>query len=79
MVASARPRPAAFGRFPGPPERVIVDHVLSISDIASPATAERAKGEDAVRGLIAATPDLAGRERVAFRDETIACSRGGRD
>ncbi|MGO9419734.1 class I SAM-dependent methyltransferase [Roseiarcus sp.] len=57
----------------GPPERVIVDRVLSISYVAALGRAERAKVEDAVRALIAATSELAGRERVAFPYETIAC------
>jgi SAM-dependent methyltransferase len=56
----------------GPPEQVIVDRVLSISYVAALGRAERAPVEDAVRALIAATPELAGRERVAFPYETIA-------
>ncbi|RBP02319.1 methyltransferase family protein [Roseiarcus fermentans] len=56
----------------GPPERVIVDRVLSVSFIAALDAAERAKVEDAVRGLIAAAPDLSGRDRVAFPYETVA-------
>ena len=58
----------------GPPERVIVDRVLSTSFIAALEPPERARVEEAVRALIAATPALAGRERVAFPYVTIACS-----
>jgi len=63
----------------GPPERVIVDRVLSTSFIAAlPATA-RANVASEVRKLIAATPDLAGREMVAFPYVTRAygCRRTG--
>ena len=57
----------------GPPERVIVDRLMSVSFVAALGDAERAKVEDAIWALVAATPDLAGRERVAFPYETIAC------
>lgn len=63
----------------GPPERVIVDRVLSTSFIAALEPAERAEVEDAVRALIAATPELAGRERVIYPYGTIACSCRRRD
>jgi hypothetical protein len=52
---------------------VILDRVLSVSFIAALDVAERAKVKDAIRALIAASPDLAGRKRVAFPYETIAC------
>ncbi len=57
----------------GPAERVIVERVMSTSFIAALGDVERAKVEAAVRALIAATPDLAGRERVIYPYETIAC------
>jgi len=57
----------------GPPERVILDRVLSVSYIAALDVAERVKVTEAIRALIAATPELAGRERVAFPYETVAC------
>ena len=63
----------------GPPERVIVDRVLSTSFIAALEPAARAKVEDAVRALIAATPELAGRDQVVYPYETIACSYRKRD
>ena len=63
-------------RFPhahdGPPERVIVDRVLSVSYIAALDVAGRARVENTVRHLIASTPGLAGRERVSFPYVTVA-------
>ena len=63
-------------RFPhahvGPPERVIVDRVLSTSFIAALRAAEREKVAAEVRKLIAATPALAGRAEVAFPYQTRA-------
>jgi SAM-dependent methyltransferase len=56
----------------GPPERVIVDRVLSTSFIAALSAAERDKIAAEVRELIAATPALAGRAEVAFPYETRA-------
>ena len=56
----------------GPPERVVVDRVLSTSFIAALKPAEREKVAGQVRELIAATPALAGRAEVAFPYETRA-------
>ncbi len=56
----------------GPPERVIVDRVLSTSFIAALDAAERERVAARVRALIAATPALAGRAEVAFPYETRA-------
>jgi SAM-dependent methyltransferase len=63
----------------GPPERVIVDRVLSTSFIAALSEAEREKIAARVREVIAATPALAGRAEVAFPYETRAfrCVRIG--
>ena len=58
----------------GPAEQVIVDRVLSISYVAARPAPEQAEIADRIRMLIAATPDLAGRARVVFPYETIACS-----
>jgi SAM-dependent methyltransferase len=58
----------------GPPEAVIVDRTLSVSFIAALPEAERARIAGAVRALIAATPELAGRETVEFPYETAAFS-----
>lgn len=72
---------AGFGplrerRFPhahrGTPEAVIVDRTLSVSFVAALPEAERAAVAEAVRALVAKTPELAGRETVAFPYETAA-------
>ncbi|AOY94387.1 SAM-dependent methyltransferase [Cupriavidus sp. USMAA2-4] len=61
----------------GPPQQVIVDRVMSVSFIASLPPA----GQDAVRAqleaVIATSPELAGRETVAFpyRTEAYCCTR----
>lgn len=50
----------------GPPEQVIVGRALSASFIAARSPAARAAVAADIRALIAATPDLAGREQVSF-------------
>ena len=50
----------------GPPERVIVDRVASVSFIAALDEATRARVLDEVRALIASTPALAGHREVSF-------------
>ncbi|MFE1601299.1 class I SAM-dependent methyltransferase [Methylobacterium sp. ID0610] len=68
-------------RFPhrhvGPPEAVILDRALSVSFIAALPAAEREAVAAEIRALIAATPDLAGTQEVAFPYETaaFACRR----
>ena len=61
----------------GPPERVIVDRVLSTSFIAALPPAERERIAGQARALIAATPALAGRDEVAYPYQTRvhACRR----
>jgi SAM-dependent methyltransferase len=61
----------------GPPERVIVDRVLSTSFIAGLERAEREGVAAQVRALIAATPALAGLSEVAYPYETrvYSCRR----
>ena len=56
----------------GPPERIVVDRVLSTSFVAALGEAEREKVAARIRALIAATPALAGRSEVAFPYETQA-------
>ncbi len=56
----------------GPPERVIVERTLSTSFVAALNDAERAKVAAGVREIIAATPELVGRESVSFPYETRA-------
>jgi hypothetical protein len=68
-------------RFPhghsGPPERVIVDRMLSISFIAALPADERNNVAIQVRNLIASTPSLAGQPEVTFPYYTAAfhCTR----
>ena len=50
----------------GPPEQVIVGRTLSVSFVAAMTKAEQDRIADQVRGLIAATPELAGRDEVVF-------------
>ncbi len=57
----------------GPPEQVIVDRLMSVSFIAALGDAERAQVLDEARRVVAAAPELAGRDRVAFPYQTIAC------
>jgi SAM-dependent methyltransferase len=56
----------------GPPERVIVDRVASVSFIASLDEAARRDVLDEVRALIAATPELAGQAEVSVPYQTCA-------
>ncbi len=56
----------------GPPERVIVDRVLSTSFIAALSAAEQGRIAAEVREVVASTPALAGRAEVAFPYETRA-------
>jgi ubiquinone/menaquinone biosynthesis C-methylase UbiE len=68
-------------RFPyqhvGTPQTVIIDRVLSISFIAALPDEHRARIADQLRALIAATPELRGRDRIAFPYQTHAfcCAR----
>jgi SAM-dependent methyltransferase len=63
----------------GPPERVIVERVLSTSFIAALPAAEQGRVAGEVRALIAATPSLAGHAEVVYPYETraYACRRSG--
>jgi SAM-dependent methyltransferase len=58
----------------GPPERVIVDRVLSVSFIAALPVADREQVAAAVRHLITSHPDLAGRDVVTYPYRTLAFS-----
>jgi SAM-dependent methyltransferase len=58
----------------GPAERVIVDRVLSVSFIAALPPEKRDRVADQIRALIAATPELAGKDEVVFPYETVAFS-----
>lgn len=56
----------------GPPEQVIVERVASVSFIAALDDAARDRILDQVRALIQSTPELAGRQSVAFPYATLA-------
>jgi SAM-dependent methyltransferase len=58
----------------GPSERVILDRILSVSFIAALPAIERDKVAAGIRALIEASPELAGREEVAFPYDTAAFS-----
>ena len=57
----------------GPPEKVIVDRVLSVSFMAALPIEERERVTSQLREVIAAYPDLAGKAEVTFPYETLAC------
>jgi len=65
-------------RFPnrhtGPPEKVIIDRVLSVSFMAALSPDQRELVTSQLRELIATYPELAGKARVTFPYETLACS-----
>lgn len=58
----------------GPPDRVIIDRILSVSFIGALSAEERAGVDARLRRLIAAHPSLAGRAHVAFPYRTHAFS-----
>lgn len=66
-------------RHVGPSENVIVGRALSVSFIAALPPGEQAAVAAEIRGLIAATPDLAGHDSVAYPYETVAfhCTASG--
>ncbi len=65
-------------RFPnwhtGPPEKVIIDRVLSVSFMASLSPDQRELVTSQLREIIATYPELAGKAQVTFPYETLACS-----
>ena len=62
-----------FHSHTGPPEKVIVDRILSVSFMAALPIEERARVTSQLREVIAAYPELAGKAEVAFPYETLAC------
>jgi hypothetical protein len=58
----------------GPPEKVIIDRVLSVSFMAALPPEEQEHVRSQLRKIIAATPELAGKAQVTFPYETLACS-----
>jgi ubiquinone/menaquinone biosynthesis C-methylase UbiE len=61
----------------GTPQAVIIDRVLSVSFIAALPDERKANVADRLRALIAGTPELRGRELIAFPYQTRAfcCTR----
>ena len=57
----------------GPPDRVIVDRIMSVSFIAAQNEANRNDVRAALLDLVATHPDLEGRDPVAFPYRTVAC------
>jgi ubiquinone/menaquinone biosynthesis C-methylase UbiE len=57
----------------GPPEKVIIERVLSVSFMAAlpPVTQEQVRAQ--LREVIASYPELAGKAEVTFPYETLAC------
>ena len=57
----------------GPPEKVIIERILSVSFMAAlpPAVQEDVKKQ--LREVIASYPELAGKTEVAFPYGTLAC------
>jgi SAM-dependent methyltransferase len=57
----------------GPPEKVIVDRILSVSFMAALPPAQREHVTSQLMELIATYPELAGKAQVTFPYETLAC------
>jgi SAM-dependent methyltransferase len=57
----------------GPPEKVIVDRILSVSFMAALPIEDRERVTSQLREVIAAYPELAGKAEVTFPYETLAC------
>jgi SAM-dependent methyltransferase len=65
-------------RFPhrhtGPPEKVIVERILSVSFMAALPPEQREQVTSQLRQVIASYPELAGKSEVTFPYETLACA-----
>jgi ubiquinone/menaquinone biosynthesis C-methylase UbiE len=57
----------------GPPEKVIIDRILSVSFMAALPLGERARVAAQLREIIASYPELAGKAQVTFPYTTLAC------
>ncbi len=60
-------------RHTGPPEKVIIDRILSVSFMAALPPDQRAHVTSQLKGVIATYPELAGKAQVTFPYETLAC------
>jgi hypothetical protein len=57
----------------GPPDKVIVDRVLSVSFMAALPIDQRERVTSQLKEVIAAYPELADKAEVTFPYETLAC------
>jgi hypothetical protein len=60
-------------RHTGPPEKVIIERILSVSFMAALPPDQRDRVTSQLRHVIAAYPELAGKSEVTFPYETLAC------
>jgi len=58
----------------GPPEKVIIDRILSVSFMAALPPDGKARVTSQLKEVIATYPELAGKAQVTFPYETLACS-----
>ena len=58
----------------GPPEKVIIDRILSVSFMAALPPEEQEHVTSQLKEIIATYPELAGKAQVTFPYETLACS-----
>ena len=68
-----------FNPHAGPPDRVIVERVLSVSFIAALPAEERDRVRSKLEALIAATPEVFGQSTVAvpYTTHAFACKKLG--
>jgi hypothetical protein len=66
-------RSAFLHRHTGPPEKVIVERILSVSFMAALPPDRREQVTSQLRQVIASYPELAGKSEVTFPYETLAC------
>ncbi len=57
----------------GPPAKVIIDRILSVSFMAALSLEQQEQVTAQMREVIANSPDLAGKAQVTFPYETLAC------
>jgi SAM-dependent methyltransferase len=57
----------------GPPEKVIIDRIFSVSFMAALPPDQREQVTSQLRQVIASYPELAGKTQVTFPYETLAC------
>jgi ubiquinone/menaquinone biosynthesis C-methylase UbiE len=57
----------------GPPEKVIIDRILSVSFMAALPSGEQQRVIEQIKEVIANSPDLAGKTQVTFPYESLAC------